>query len=161
VRRRISILCLLIIIVISACGQKSDLSCESLLAKTSYENVNTTIKLSTPPHANSFKYDDLLFVVVDNNSQTEIEVTPDQDLKIFWWKDDSWRAVKNGMDYLSAIDRLSPETDDDPGGTVYSIAFSTPTQDDSARFCITLEGIDDPDGARAKVAAYTEVVLGP
>jgi len=156
------ILCVFILITTNACeGVKSNQSCESMLVKSSYEDIDTILRLSAPPHLNSFKSDDLIAVVVDNNSKTAIEVSPDWDLKIFWWKENSWNAVKNGMDYLSAVDRLSPETSDDPGGTIYTIALGIPEQQDPVRLCITLEGINDPDGTRTKVAAYTEIVINP
>jgi hypothetical protein len=159
---RTYILCVFTLITINACGKvNSNQSCESLLTKSSYENINTTLRLSAPPDVNSFKYDDLVFLKVNNNSKSEIEVAPDRDLKIYWWKENSWNIVKNGVDYLSVVNRLSPETNEDPGGTVYSIELTSPKPSDPVRLCITLEGTDDPDGTRTKVAAYTEIVINP
>src|SRR5689334_19088225 len=99
------LLCVFILLITNACGEgRTNQSCENLLTKSSNENTNTMLKLSAPPEVNSFKYDDLVFLDVDNKSKTEIEVAPDQDLKIYWWKENSWSEAKNGVDYLSATD---------------------------------------------------------
>ena len=131
------------------------------MAKSSYEDLNTTLGLSAPPDLNSYKFEDIVALVVENNSKTVIKVAPDEDLKIFKWEENLWNEVKNGVDYLAAVDRLTSETNDDPGGTIYTVAINVPEQHDPVRLCITLEGINDPDGLRTKVAAYIDVILNP
>jgi len=89
---------LLIIGVISltiyACAeQNNDLSCESLLPESSSKDVNTTFRVSAPPHINSFELADMIGLVVDNDSGDVIEVAPDRDMKVFWWKENSWEPV--------------------------------------------------------------------
>ncbi len=153
-------LCLLATFILSACGN-SVLPCESLLAKSSYEDLNTTLRLSAPSHVNSFKLTDLIVLVVNNNSKGIVEVVPDQDIKIFWQKGNSWEPIKNGVDYLSRIDRLSIKTNDDPGGTTYDIALNMREQQRPVRVCVILEGLKNPDRVRSKVAAYTELELNP
>ena len=159
---KIFVLCLLVTITLNACvKQNSHLSCEGLLSESSTKELNTIFRIDAPTQVNSFQLADFIVLKVHNDSDTFIEVTPDRDMKIFWLKEDSWEPIKNGVDYLSAIDRLSPKSSDDPGGTIYDIALNIPDQQDDVRVCIILDGIKDPDGTQDKVAAYIELVLKP
>ena len=161
-RQRIKHLCLFTLLVISACGEKGAASsCERLLSKTVYEDINATIELSAPSDTNSFKFDDSIEIVVDNNSSTNIEVKPDNDLRVFWWKESSWNEVDNAMDYLSVVHWIAPKSSDGLGMGAYAILLSTPKPENPIRLCVTLEAIHDPDGARSRVAAYMELEVNP
>jgi len=82
-------------------------------------------------------------------------------LRVYVWKENVWNPTDNIMDYLSAVDWVSPKTSDHPGIGIYAIVLSLPKQNNPVRVCIILEGITDPTGSRTKVAAFIEVILNP
>jgi len=162
IKFKIHLLMVLMAIFIGAClDRNAGVSCESLVPDTFRDGLNTVLQINAPSHINSFRIGESIFIVVDNLSDTVIEVAPDKDLKIFWWQGSSWSVARNGMNYLSVTDQLSPRTNVDPGGTIYNIVSDIPRQDKSVRVCVILEGIEDPDGSRSKVAAFTELILNP
>jgi hypothetical protein len=159
---KIWVLCLLVTMTLYACvEQNRKLSCDELLSEPSTKEINTIFRIDAPTRVNSFELADFIVLKIHNDSNTFIEVAPDRDMKIFWLNEGSWEPIKNGVDYLSAIDRLAPKSSNDPGGTIYDVALTIPNRQDDVRVCIILDAIKDPDGTRSKVAAYTELVLKP
>jgi len=153
---KLLVLCLLGTIALSACGKQAErLACENLLPKNS--DLNTSFTLRAPSHMNSFRFADLIFLRADNNSESVIEVAPDEDIKIYWLKGNSWEPISNKVDYLSVIDRLGPRTSDDPGGTIFVVELDIPEHQNRFPVCVTVEGLVNQD----KVAASVELVLYP
>src|SRR5215207_3897545 len=112
-----STLVTLIIVLFTACAnQQSKTSCEKALPMLVQSKSNTSMRIDVPEHLNDLELGKPVFIVVDNLSKAKIEVTPDNDLRIFWFKGDSWVAVKNKADYLGAIETISAKTNSDPGG---------------------------------------------
>jgi hypothetical protein len=153
---------MILAVFLVSCSDKFDeMDCKSNLASSMQEESNGFLKLDVPSHLNNFKVDDPIFVIADNVSDSEIEVSPDRNLRIYLLQNNSWIDIKNKTDYLGIVERLAPRINSNPGGQTYFIDVDIPEKNEYINLCIVLEGIYDPDGAKSGVAAYTEITIKP
>lgn len=152
---------ILLTLFTAACGNvRNAATCDFVFSDVSHTEINTDLTISTPPSINNYKIGEMVNVVADNNSKSLIEVAPDKDLKVFWWKGNSWLELAQQVNYVGKVERLSFPTNDDPGGSMYLAMFTIPT-DSPAYSCIVLRGVKDPDGSPVNVGAFVEITMYP
>ena len=115
--------------------------------------------VSAPDHINEFTIDSPIFVVVTNNTQSELEISPDSDIKIYRQSDSNWESVNNKTDYLAVTDRLLPQGDSSPGLVIYTLAPSLQDSITQIRLCIVVEGIINNSDSSPRIGAYIEILL--
>jgi hypothetical protein len=65
------------------------------------------------------------------------------------------------MDYLGRSEIIPLKTNSDPGEQVYFVDLDLSAENGPVQVCVVLTGLLDPEGAKSKVVAFTEVSLNP
>ena len=84
-------------------------------------------------------------------------LTPEKDIEIYWPGNSGRIAVGNKVDYPGWADRIAVKSSDDPGGTVYNAVYSSSCLELSAKLCVVLKAIKDPENVGINIASFIEL----
>lgn len=122
------------------------------------QDRNKIIIVSAPPQINTYKIDDILTIVVQNNSEHEIAFFPDG-VALSMKNGDSWNNIENIM--MNSIGRqriLSPETQKDTSLMTVPVSPAI-SSSNPVVIRVTITGIDQ--STNQKVQGYVDITLSP
>ncbi len=158
----ILLLLLLAVFLPSCASPNAGSPCDGLLSDIPPAERNTVLRISAPRDINpQFKIGDQIGLEVDNYSRDLVAVAPDTDLEILWRQGSSWTKLANQFDYASSVDQISYKTDLGPGSAVYIAIFNVSGAGQPVQVCVTVKGVQDPDGQQIRVGADTLLTVYP
>jgi hypothetical protein len=137
-----------LIVLVSSCSNGSN----------EQKPESNEITVSAPPQINTFKINDFVNVVVQNNSEHEMALMPDG-ISILLKNGDEWIHVENSANVVRNKIILRTKDNIDYSLTDLSIFPEITTRNYSVILRITITGIDQ--STSEKVIAYVDVTLFP
>lgn len=123
--------------------------------------MNEEIRLRVPGDVNSFRISEMITLLVDNYSESQIQIVPDKDIRIFQKPAGGWVEIKNLMNYSSRIEIIPIKDSENPGGTIYQLAPEIVEKQTTVYLRIVVIGTKDPDGSASKIGAYVDLTMHP
>lgn len=162
--QRIPLSMLIILLLFStACSLRNSSTSEKLPGiDIPVEEMNTKARLYAPKEANQFKKNGTLVnVVLENLTNTPIDLPPDHGVRLFTKQDNKWIPIQNDLDYSTGDIRVLPKAQMTYGGLIIP---TNPVISDSQSFTTMLRivVIGMLEGSsKQQVAAYIDINLSP
>jgi hypothetical protein len=139
-------------ITVTSCNDHNEVS--DSIDSSSEGNYGLTV--SAPPQVNSFKINDFISIIVQNNTNHEISIT--QDGISLWIKNgNDWVEIKKSLDVRGRI--LSAKSNKDYSLTLLEILPEVINNNSPVIVRIYITGVDQLTGE--KVQGYVDVNLSP
>jgi hypothetical protein len=129
----------------------------------STREMNSRLRLTAPRDVNSFKIGDMIWVELDNLSNTDVEIRPDIDIKIYEKTITGWMESKNCVFYPSQVNRLPTKQEDELASTDFNVSLchQIGTNNSDIRIFIIATVVQNGKPTKTKSGAYVDVVLHP
>lgn len=148
------ILLILVMTLIASCKSREN----STVQNSSLLDTNNAITINAPPQINSFKTNDFVGLVVQNNSEDLIALPPDYGVNIRMSKDNQWVNITDFTTTFKSLVILAPKSKKDLSFMLFDVIpkveIQTPTT-----FRFTANGINQ--STNQEVYAYIDLQLSP
>ncbi len=153
---------IIMLLGLTSCSDADVLYKSKILLLLKGFNKNITIELSE--RWNTYEMGDNIQFDIMNLTESQIQITPDQDIRIFQQYSNTWLEIDNRIDYCSAID-IVPTIETDPLGMGFLMFIVIPDvigdlQTTTVRIVVLgtlLDEIGNPTETR--VGAFVDVSL--
>ena len=121
-------------------------------------DVNKTITVTAPTQINTFKLNDFIRIAVQNNSDHEVLLSPENTIEITRMSEGQSTNVSNSLNSSNSEILLSPQSQKDTNQTLFAVIPDIKVQG-AVTVRITVRGIDQT--TNQEISGFIDLTLTP